>query len=225
QQLASKLPNGVVRTSTRVQTLRVDGGCATGVVLVDGTTINAANVVIATEPAGATALTSMIGMQQYQQIESRGSTSVYFTSESAPLPGRSLWLNAEPNAIISHAITLTQVAPEYAPGKHLLVATAVGESANLSDSQLEDAARSELARMATVANVGAFPESFRVAVRRVPYSQFAQPPGFVPAPPEFNGGPTGLWRASELMHSSSLEGAARGGQHAARALLARNAGT
>ncbi len=224
-QLASKLPGGSVRTSARVQSLCVDSGRVVAVVLDDGELINASDVVIATEPAAASALAATANVHLTEQIASRGSTSLYFTANSAPLPGRSLWLNGASNAVISHAVTLTEVVPEYAQGKHLLVATAVGESANLPDSQLDEFARRELSQMSTVGNVGLLPALTRVAIMRVPFSQFAQPPGFTPAKPEFNNAPLGLWRASELMHSSSLEGAARGGQTAARALLARNAGT
>ena len=59
----------------------------------------------------------------------------------------------------------------------------------------------------------------RVAVWRVPYAQFAQPPGGREHRPTIACGIPGLWRASEVLHSSSLEGAARGGQDAARAVL------
>jgi hypothetical protein len=58
-----------------------------------------------------------------------------------------------------------------------------------------------------------------VAVERVPYAQYAQPPGAAGrrTPPTTR--IRGLWRASEEAHTSSLEGAARGGVQAARALM------
>jgi hypothetical protein len=59
----------------------------------------------------------------------------------------------------------------------------------------------------------------RAAIWRVPYAQFAQPPGWRDHRPTIACGIPGLWRASEVLHSSSLEGAARGGQDAARAVL------
>jgi hypothetical protein len=60
-----------------------------------------------------------------------------------------------------------------------------------------------------------------VAVERVPYAQFAQPPGARARRTPASGGLAGLWRASETAHSSSLEGAARGGTLAAQAVLAQ----
>jgi hypothetical protein len=60
-----------------------------------------------------------------------------------------------------------------------------------------------------------------VAIDRVPYAQFAQPPGARARRTPATAGLPGLWRASETAHSSSLEGAARGGRLAADALLAQ----
>jgi hypothetical protein len=59
-----------------------------------------------------------------------------------------------------------------------------------------------------------------VAIERVPYAQFPQPPGARARRTPASAGLPGLWRASETAHSSSLEGAARGGGLAAQAILA-----
>ncbi|MDQ6611162.1 MAG: hypothetical protein M3Y64_01905, partial [Gemmatimonadota bacterium] len=196
-----------------------------GADLADGTSVDATDVIIATDSAPALALAGSVGVRLPETTNALGSTSLYFAADRAPLPGRSLWLNAETNAVISHAVTLTEVAPEYGSGKHLLVATAVGEAADLDDNALDEAARAMLSRMAALGKAGSLPELSRIAVMRVPYSQFSQPPGFEVQQPAIAGAPTGLWRASEHLHSSSLEGAARGGQLAATALLAHHAGT
>ena len=121
-------------------------------------------------------------------------------------------------------MTITDVAPEYAPrGVSLIAASAVGEAANRTDAELEAAARRELAAMSGAAgDSGAEAKTAalsRVAVWRVPYAQFAQPPGWREHRPTIACGIPGLWRASEVLHSSSLEGAARGGQDAARAVM------
>jgi hypothetical protein len=137
---------------------------------------------------------------------------------TSPIPGKALWLNAEPNAVISHAVTLTDVAPEYATGgRVLLAATAVGAAADRDDAALDATARAELARMGGLSAEAVGFE--RVALWRVPYAQFAQPPGWREQRPSIACGIPGLWRASEVLHSSSLEGAARGGAQAAQALL------
>jgi hypothetical protein len=148
-----------------------------------------------------------------------GCATVYYHSPTPPLPGKALWLNADADAVVSHAITLTDVAPEYAPpGTALLAATAVGAAAQLDDDALDVAAQRELAQMAHAAGHSASTMN-RLAIWRVPYAQFAQPPGWRDHRPTIGCGVPGLWRASEFLHSSSLEGAARGGQSAARVVL------
>ena len=110
------------------------------------------------------------------------------------------------------------MAPEYATGgRVLLAATAVGAAADRDDAALDATARTELARMGGLSAEAVGFE--RVALWRVPYAQFAQPPGWREQRPSIACGIPGLWRASEVLHSSSLEGAARGGAMAAQALL------
>lgn len=224
KQLAAQLPPGTVRTGVGVRALQAEGMQVTGVVLDDGSTISASDVVLATDSPTTAALCATVGVKSADGLTGVGSTAIYFTSDRVPLPGSSLWLNGDVNAVISHTITISEVAPEYAPGKALLVATALGAAANFSDDQIDEGARRELAHFAEVAKVAPLPALTRVAVMRVPYSQFLQPPGYQPPSASMSGDVQGLWRASELLHSSSLEGAARGGQMAAMALLQAHAG-
>jgi hypothetical protein len=115
-------------------------------------------------------------------------------------------------------VTLTDVAPEYASnGRTLIAATILGDAATLPDDTLDAVARRELCAMGSVSESRAALE--RVALWRVPYSQFEQAPGWRNQRPSIACGIPGLWRASETLHSSSLEGAARGGEMAAKAIL------
>lgn len=225
KQLADQLVAGSVRTGVRVRSVCTDESSVTGVVLDDGSTLLATHVVLAVDAPAAALLAGTAGVMIETVATGAGSTSVYFTSNRAPLSGKSLWLNGDMQAVVSHAITLTEVAPEYAIGKSLLVATAVGQAANLSDEKIEAAARRELAHIAAVALASSLPELKRVGIWRIPYSQFSQPPGFQPSSAAISSNARGLWRASELLHSSSLEGAARGGRAAAMALLRGHVGT
>lgn len=218
RQMAARLTPGTVRTGTAVASLVVTNGRVTGVTLADGSTLDAAQVVLATDAPAAVRLAATAGVTLPAPSGARGCTTLYYTVRTSPIPGKALWLNAEPQAVISHAVTLTDVAPEYATGgRVLLAATAVGEAADRDDATLDAAARTELARMGglSVDAVG----FERVALWRVPYAQFAQPPGWREQRPSIACGIPGLWRASEVLHSSSLEGAARGGAMAAQALL------
>ncbi len=218
-QMAGLLPATAVRCNTPVRALHVENGRATGVTLDDGTVLNARDVILATDLIAARALTHSIGVALDEPKQVLGCTTVYYSAATAVLPGRALWLNARRDATVSHAITLTEVAADYAPaGQHLIAATVLGEAATRDDETLDAAVRSDLARMSPVTSDTSLN---RLAVWRVPLSQFAQPvlANASAAHTSVRIAVHGLWRASETAHSSSLDGAARGGQLAARALL------
>jgi protoporphyrinogen oxidase len=218
QQMAARLAAGTVRTNCAVHALVVKYERVTGVRLHDDTELEAAQVVLATDAPAAAALARTAGLTLPEPSGARGCATLYYTARTSPIPGKALWLNANTNAVISHAVTLTDVAPEYATkGRTLIAATCVGAAAELDDATLDAAARSELAAMGKVPQ-GALALD-RVALWRVPYSQFEQAPGWREHRPSIACGMQGLWRASETLHSSSLEGAARGGEMAAKAIL------
>lgn len=217
-QMAAQLAPGTVDLGAPVASLVVTDGRVTGVRLTDDRVIDAEQVVLATDAPMAARLAATAGVTLPEPTGARGCTTLYYTARTSPIPGKALWLNAEPDAVISHAVTLTDVAPEYASnGRTLIAATAVGTPAELDDETLDRSARTELARMGNVRAEQCGLE--RVALWRVPYSQFEQAPGWREHRPSIACGIPGLWRASETLHSSSLEGAARGGQMAAAALL------
>ncbi|HET7458799.1 MAG TPA: NAD(P)/FAD-dependent oxidoreductase [Gemmatimonadaceae bacterium] len=231
-QLAARLRPGTVRTSAPVARVEADGdGGVRGVVLESGERVDAAHVVLACEAPASAALAATAGAPRLAVPDGAlPCTTLYFAAAAAPpLVGAALWLNAaagvgEPDGpVVSHAVTLTEVAPEYAlprqaaAGRHLLAASVVGEPAlALDDAALERRARDDLARMR---GAPLPPDVALVGVVRVPYAQFPQPPHFREHRPSIAAGRRGLWLAGEALHSSSLEGAARGGRDAARALL------
>ena len=218
QQMAERLTPGTVRTGVVVRSLVVTNGYVTGVRLHDDTVLDAAQVVLATDAPAAAALALTAGVTLPEPVGARGCTTLFYTARQTPIPGKALWLNANADAVVSHAVTLTDVAPEYArDGRTLIAATAVGPAADLDDATLDAATRRDLSRMGRASAEQAGLE--RVALWRVPYSQFEQAPGWREHRPSIACGIPGLWRASETLHSSSLEGAARGGEMAARAIL------
>ncbi|MCA0377665.1 MAG: FAD-dependent oxidoreductase [Gemmatimonadetes bacterium] len=218
RQIASGLRPGTLRCGVRVASLVVQEGAVCGVRLDDGSVLDAAHVVLATDAPTAATLAATAGIDAGPVPDARGCTTVYFTARRTPVPGRALWLNAAADATISHAVTMTDVAPSYAPaGRALIAATAVGDAADLDDSTLETRARRELLQMGRLSDTEAGLE--RLAIWRIPFAQAAQPPGFAEHRPSVACGIPGLWRASEVLHSSSLEGAARGALAAAEALL------
>jgi phytoene dehydrogenase-like protein len=218
-QLAAQLPEGSVRCNTRVRSLHTTDARASGVVLDDGTLLPAHDVVLATDLVTAHALTDTVRVALQEPRSILGCTTVYYSASSAVLPGRALWLNARPEAVVSHAVTLTEVAPSYAPvGRHLIAATVLGEAATHDDATLDAAVRRDLGLMAPTPVSEALSH---VATWRVPLAQFAQPVLAADASGRRSAHTAlpNLWRASEVLHSSSLEGAARGGQQAAHAVL------
>jgi phytoene dehydrogenase-like protein len=246
-QLATRLPAGSIRIGVPAQALDVVGGHVRGVRLADGSRFEADDVVLAMDAPHAAALARTAGLELPVRAGARGCTTVYYAASQAVLPGKALWLSGETESVISHAVTLTDVAPEYdtmhdpsrdraRQGKRgtpdltagtvrcLIAATAVGPAADLPDAALDAGARRDIASMARAADTAASLADgmTRLAIWRVPYAQFAQPPGWRDHRPTISCGIGGLWRAGEILHSSSLEGAARGGRDAARALLQRH---
>lgn len=252
RQMAAQLPAGSVHTGVRVRALHVEGGAACGVVLDDGSVVRASQVVLATDVVQAQQLAQSVRLTLHEPQQVLGCTTVYYRSAQPVLPGRALWLNAirstrtthdstgtastaaatDDAPVVSHAVTLTDVAPSYAPpGTHLIAATVLGADAMRADDDVDAAVRRDLERMSPLTTpFGATLE--RVSVQRIPLAQFAQPVEAVAAGQLGLGGShsstgataastslPGLFRASEVLHSSSLEGAARGGQMAARACV------
>ena len=226
-QLASQLPPGSIQLGGTVHALDRRDARIVGVQLANGTYLGATDTVLATDAPTAVSLAQTAGITMSTTPRGLGCTTLYYTSSVAVLPGRALWLNADAAATISHAVTITDVAPDYdrrpSYQRALLAATALGDAAALDDDQLDAAARRDIALLARATGpqqaTNPARALTRLAIFRVPYAQFAQPPGWRDARPTISCGIPGLWRASEELHSSSLEGAARGGRDAARALL------
>lgn len=212
-QLASALPAGTVRTNHGVARLLCTDGAVTGVVLDSGETLAASQVVLACDPPSIAALAKTVNWHVAVPDERVGCTTVYLHSHRPLLAGTALWLNASGNATVSHAITISNVAPTYAPrGEALTAATVLGAAAVLDGNELVRRIRADLSMMG---GSGECATAELLAVWRVPYSQYAQPPGSVGRRVPAETGVRGLVIASEVGHTSSLEGAARGGIAAA----------
>jgi phytoene dehydrogenase-like protein len=219
-QLAAALPQGSIRTRCEVVAVEQSAGRVTGVSLSSGERINASSVVLACDPPALSALARGGGASVAAPAAALGCTTVYLASSHPLLDGTALWLHARADATVSHAITISNVAPSYAPaGAALTSATVLGAAATLPDETLVARVRSDLRAM------GGADEAVTaelLSVWRVPYSQYAQPPGSVGRRTAASTTVAGLFVASELCHTSSLEGAARGGVDAAYAILRKS---
>jgi phytoene dehydrogenase-like protein len=210
EQLARRLPSGVVTLGARVTELVIDDGRAAGI-RVAGEIVNGSAVVVAADLPSAAALT---GLPALAAID-RGlpSVTVYLAGSRSPGTGPRLVLDATRRRLVNHLAPLSEVQPGYAPaGQHLLAAVVIGERAASDDlEEIAARARDEAATM-----LGHAPSDWRVVETvSVPFSQFAQPPGIYRRLPG-NGTPLrGLVLASEATVDSSYNGAMTSGETAA----------
>ncbi|MCC6312981.1 MAG: FAD-dependent oxidoreductase [Thermomicrobiales bacterium] len=211
--LAQRLPLESLRIGVTVDDLACEGGSVRGV-RVGGETIAAAAVVVATDPPEARRLTGVTSLPDASA--GLGSLTVYLTGERDPRLGRRLALDGTGQLTLDHLADLSAVQPNYAPpGRRLLAATILGDALAGGDSALADRTRRGVATM-----LGHDLADWQVLdVVRVPFSQFAQPPGIYERRPTNTTGQAGLYLATEATVDSSYNGAILSGEAAARAVL------
>jgi phytoene dehydrogenase-like protein len=220
QQLAEELTAaGRIHLRTPVASLwrGADGATVVGVRTAEGESIPADLVVVAT-PAPEAARLSGLPMP----TGAVGTTCCYFAGNAPVCDGRKIVLHANQNPFVRSAAQLTNIIPEYAPpGRHLLSTTVLGVP-DASDGDLFSRAMADLRRMwagdrrALAALSGYRP----LALYRIPYGQFPQPPGIYPTLPDNDSGVPGLFFAAEFTAASSQNAAMRSGEKAAARILA-----
>ena len=104
EQLAATLPAGTVRLNTRVA--RLEGTCA---VLADGERVNGRSIVVATDgPAAHDLLGTRV-----PDPGSRAAACCWFSTTSAPLPGRFLILDGESHGPATSVAVMSEVSQAY----------------------------------------------------------------------------------------------------------------
>lgn len=211
--IANRLPDDVVRLHTPVDAIEIENNRVVGV-RAGGELVPGAAVVVAADPVAAKALTGIEAIPD----QGLGCTTVYLAGERSPGTGKRLVLNGTKDPGVNHLAPLTEVAPGYAPpGKHLLAAVLLDDPrrATLADEALAQLARVESARM-----LGHRIEDWiPISTVRVPFAQFAQPPGIYGKLPINRTQTAGLYLAGEYTVESSLNGAILAGERAASALV------
>jgi len=209
-QLLARLPTDAISLDSRVTSVVIEEGRATGV-RVARKMIAAAAVVVAADPISAKTLTGMRTLPGEE--DGVPSVTVYLAGSRSPGTGPRLVLDATRKLTINHLAPLSAAQPTYAPpGQHLVAAVIVGENARSGDlDELSVRARADVADM-----LGHEPGDWRILETvRVPFSQFTQPPGIFRRLPG-NVTPTrGLFLASEATIDSSYNGAMWSGETAA----------
>lgn len=209
EQLAAsaKAAGATIETGREVES--VDGSS----VSVGGETLEADRVVVAADPKCARELTGVGSIP----VKALGCVTQWYSLSAELDSGKRLLLDAAggagaPNQVVPH----TAVAPEYAPaGETLLSATFLGETED-SDDDLAERTRETLA---TWYPERAFDSLSLLHSDRIPFAQFAQPPGFYTSLPDVRDpeGPTYL--AGDHTQWSSIQGAMKSGRIAAEAVL------
>lgn len=129
-QLAQRLPNGVLRLNTAVTNVG-DGSVTTSA----GEVLRAQHVVVATEGPAAAALLGL------PPVASRPVSCVWFAAEQPPFAQKLIALDGSDSGPALNVSVMTNVVPEYGPGGAALIAAACPGRA---DADLEPAVRYQL---------------------------------------------------------------------------------
>jgi hypothetical protein len=207
RQLASHLQEGEIQLNSPVEKLLREGERVAGVRSV-GKEHEADAVVVATDAPTAGALTG-----EAVPEGSAGEVCIYYETDRLG-SGRKILLNAEDGAFVNNAVEMSNISEKYAPPeRHLLYAVGL-TGMDLPDEDLYRRGIEDLSRWYPGAD-------FRpLALRRIPYGQFAQPPGIHSTLPENMTRTQGLVLAGEYTEDSSINGSMLSGEKAARAVIA-----
>lgn len=212
KQIASEMPGRLIRTGAKVTGLVHEGGAVTGVTLANGESIPAAAVVVATDAPSASQLTGT-----KMATEGKGCTTIWFDAPNRPIDEPILVLNGDKPGRVNHMAVMSRVAPGYGvPGRHLIMATALGDW-DQSDDHVAGTAKYEIASWYPGLDVSRW---HPLRVDRIRYAQMAMSPGFTDRRPSETTDTPGLFLAGEFCTYSSIDGAVLSGRRAADAVVA-----
>ncbi len=207
RQLASLLPKDAIHLNSPVDALLRDGERVVGV-RTGKTEYEADAVVVATDAPAAGTLTGDAVPEG-----AVGEVCIYYETDGLG-SGKKILLNAEDGAFVNNAVEISNISEKYAPpDRHLLYAVAL-TGMDLPDMELYRRGIEDLSCW--------YPDAdFRpLSLRRIPYGQFAQPPGVHSTLPENRTSTPGLVLAGEYTEDSSINGSMLSGEKAARVVIA-----
>ncbi|HEX2916051.1 MAG TPA: NAD(P)/FAD-dependent oxidoreductase [Chloroflexia bacterium] len=208
-----------IRFFARVAALLKDNsGRYYGARLEDGEEITGDAVVVSTPAPEAARLTG-----KAMPEKPTSTINLYYSGSARLYEGKKLVLNANSDPFINNCVLVSNISPEHAPeGQHLLSATILGVP-DATDDELYQRGMVDLRR---IFQGDSHPEvalsSYRpLAIYRIPFGQFAQPPGIHPTLPDNDSGEPGLYFAAEFTEASSLNAAMVSGEKAAALIQQR----
>jgi phytoene dehydrogenase-like protein len=207
RQLASRLPEDAVQLDSPVDSLLRDEGRVVGITSA-GQEHEADAVVVATDAPAAGELTGETVPQG-----AVGEVCIYYETDGIG-DAKKILLNADDVAFVNNAVQISNISERYAPpDRHLLSAVAL-TGLDLPDGVIYRRGIEDVSRWYPGAD-------FRpLAVYRIPYGQFAQPPGVHGGLPENRTQTPGLFLAGEYTEDASINGSMFSGEKAAGAVLA-----
>ncbi|MGK7906222.1 MAG: NAD(P)/FAD-dependent oxidoreductase [Synechococcus sp.] len=219
EQLAAYLSSQQLRCNAPVERIQVKDGKATGVVMQDGTSVEADWVICATSsPAIPHLLPDLEVSQPASPCNPRGVTCLYFSTPISAHPQAAIHLNSalSSNGTINNCVQLSNVSPALAPATRNLLSVTVLGNPEFTTAELVQRCHRELLQW--------FPHLEGDCLTflkeyRIPFAQFDQPPGIHDRLPNNISQVPGLILAGEFTQHSSIEGSMRSGELAAEHLL------
>jgi|HigsolmetaAR202D_1030399.scaffolds.fasta_scaffold01801_7 Phytoene dehydrogenase and related proteins len=207
---------GCIRLETRVVELLQEAEQVVGVRLEDGSTLRGDAVVLATtadEAARLSGLPTLSGALQHVTVYLSGAVPLYNEKK--------ILLNTHPEGFINNLQMVSNVVRSYAaPKRHLLSAMILG-SPPASDEELYARTFGDL-RQIFAGNkrvLRALHGYAPLAIYRINYAQFPQPPGIHTRLPNNRSARRGLYFAGEFTIASNLNAAIESGERCAQVIL------
>ena len=216
QQLAAALPPEAVRLNTPVR--RVEPGRVT---LADGTPRDAAQVVVAVDPAAAASILPSALVGPWAARRMKGTRMAAFAAERSPLASRTLLVNAEASGPIDNLTVPSDVAAGYAPAGAAVVYASIRGDWPGRDDELSDAVRRQAGEW-----FGAGPSAWRhLATVHVPQALPDESPAARRLRPRDPRLADRLFLCGDHCATASINGALASGRRAAEAVSAAAAAT
>jgi phytoene dehydrogenase-like protein len=203
-QMRRHLPEDAVRLNAQVES--VDGDTVT---LEDGETMEAENVVVATEAPEADRLVGDV-----TPTEGRSTVCLYYAARQSPLDDSLLVLNGDGVGPINNVAVPSDVAPGYAPDDRALVAAVVVGTPPETNDALQRAVREQLIDWFGLEAGG----WTHLQTQHIPYALPEQAPPFLSPPRKAVRRRPGLYVCGDHRRTASLNGAIAAGRAAADAV-------